>query len=245
MISVQRSSLAFEDCTLIREADQHSEKGPLGSSNDTTFRAMDLPNILNSKGPAAAAAAAEQQLQQQLAQVANSNARNLSESGAEHGLVTRNTSIPSLLPMPSVGSDARFPSPNHLHDPLSMLPNSFIPQNMTPDIGFSHSQRHLSHVGDQNLTASRSNDKSEAMKAFACTTCQKGFARRSDLARHGMIMTVIWNSKRVLIQTIFRANPYWCSTPCLRASRLRQAIYSEISTDGPYSSTYWGETAHV
>jgi hypothetical protein len=37
----------------------------------------------------------------------------------------------------------------------------------------------------QQQDANGSRPQSEAAKAFACSTCAKGFARRSDLARHG------------------------------------------------------------
>lgn len=46
--------------------------------------------------------------------------------------------------------------------------------------------------------------QSEAPKAFACSTCAKGFARRSDLARHGQYRHC--NSSRSLADCSHRTN---------------------------------------
>ena len=113
--------------------------------------------MLNGKSPAAAvaAAAAERQFQQQMAQ---------------------SVSYPS---------PTSTTSPTDHQNPMSMLgsaygerpyENGFLPQQQEgmpqqEDMGpITISQRHGSNGG---------------VKAFACTTCGKGFARRSDLARHG------------------------------------------------------------
>ena len=148
---------------------------------------MDLPNILNSKGPAAAAAAAEHQLQQQLAQVVNAEIRNPSDSGSERGIPSHVSTSQSLLSMSNMVNDARFPAPNHLAESMVMLPNSFLPQNGLPENGYGHSRPRDSGQPSPALSGSRLADNGSALKAYSCLTCQKGFARRSDLARHGMI----------------------------------------------------------
>ena len=148
---------------------------------------MDLPNILNSKGPAAAAAAAEHQLQQQLAQVVNAGNCNTSESGSDRGIASHVPSNQSSLPLSNMVNDARFPPPNHLQESMAMLPNSFMSQNGNSDNGFNHSQPRDNSQANQAHNTSRFVENGSGVKAFACVTCQKGFARRSDLARHGMI----------------------------------------------------------
>ena len=118
---------------------------------------MDITTMLNAKSPAAAvaAAAAEQQFQQQIAQ---------------------SVSYPS---------PTSTTSPTDLQHPLSMLGPGYGEQSY--ENGFLPQQQERIHT--QDIGVSRGSDQRQgsngSVKAFACTTCGKGFARRSDLARHG------------------------------------------------------------
>lgn len=60
------------------------------------------------------------------------------------------------------------------------------PQHGAQMYAQSYMARHENQnaLTDDNFGAMRQKNET-APKAFACSTCQKGFARRSDLARHG------------------------------------------------------------
>ncbi|MCJ1317591.1 hypothetical protein MMC15_002916, partial [Xylographa vitiligo] len=126
---------------------------------------MDLPNILNSKGPAAAAAAAEHQLQQQLAQVVNAEIRNPSDSESERGLPSQVSSHQSLLPMSNMINDVRFPASSHLAESMAMLPNSFLPQNGLPENGYSHPRQRDNGQSSPSLNGSGLTENGSAIKA--------------------------------------------------------------------------------
>lgn len=72
---------------------------------------------------------------------------------------------------------------------MSMLQNSYVPQTFGLDNGYlqAHPQQHQEQPQDQQdqQRLSSRQPAGDTMKAFACTNCGKGFARRSDLARHG------------------------------------------------------------
>lgn len=111
--------------------------------------------MLNRKSPADAAAAAERQFQQQMAQ------------GVSYPSPTSNT------------------SPTDLQQPMSMLEQGYGGQ---PYInGYISPQQDGIHQQDSRDATSNTQRQgsNSSVKAFACTTCGKGFARRSDLARHG------------------------------------------------------------
>lgn len=142
---------------------------------------MDITNILNSKGPAAAAAA-EHQLQQQLARATHINGRHssdISERGespraSENSSRYSSRSSQPLHAMANITSGMRYPSPTQMQQPLPMMQNGYISNSLVEN---EYTQ---DEPGEQGKPTGYT-----GQKAFACNTCGKGFARRSDLARHG------------------------------------------------------------
>lgn len=75
----------------------------------------------------------------------------------------------------------RYPSPSQMQAPMPMLNNNnYIP---TPP-EHAYAQQQLPDPQGQH-NGGRPTSDTGPPKAFACSTCGKGFARRSDLARHG------------------------------------------------------------
>ena len=133
---------------------------------------MDIDNILNTKGSAAAAAAAaDAQLRLQLEQSAQMNARTNSDMGSDQS--SSSSHKPQFHQMSNYPTNMAYPS-SAQQQGSQMMSNGFLPGDAQED-GYAHS----------NDSNSGRPANEGAPKAFACSTCAKGFARRSDLARHG------------------------------------------------------------
>ena len=143
---------------------------------------MDIKEIVNSKGkgPAAAAAAANGAAQDLhlLHSISQANSIPMSDTGSERGNSPHDSehsrySNPRFGQLNGMnGAPMRYPSPTAMQNPLPMLQQPFRSEN-----GFDNSM-----MQQEN---GRSRQQSSEGKAFPCPTCGKGFARRSDLARHG------------------------------------------------------------
>lgn len=164
---------------------------------------MELGTILNARLTAHAGTgspfgmqhAMQHQPQHFAAPPAYMNGHIKSENGSERGVSphpsdsSRYSSqqpqqpLPSYPPIPPQHMNGmRYPSPTPMQQaPMQMLNNnSYIPnpqenpyaQQQVPD-------QQTQHAGG------RPANENGPPKAFACSTCGKGFARRSDLARHG------------------------------------------------------------
>jgi len=153
----------------------------LTQTNPSSIANMDITNILNSKGAAAAAAgpSPEQQLHQHLAAHAhghpmseNASDRGNSPHGSEH---SSRYSGPGMSQVNGMGSGMRYPSPTGMQTSLPML-QGYPPQNAF-DGGMMQQ--------DARTSGRQPSGENTAQKAFPCSSCGKGFARRSDLARHG------------------------------------------------------------
>lgn len=145
---------------------------------------MDITNMLNKKGGAAA------QVQQHLPGVIHDHhhqiplvkpepgmERSASPHGSEHSHYSNHHSMNRGYPSPST-----MQAPMHIPNPMPaamQLPGF-------PDMG---NMGNMAHMTMQQMPQ-QPQVQQQPVKAFPCSTCGKGFARRSDLARHGKLFAL-------------------------------------------------------
>lgn len=145
---------------------------------------MDIKQIVNNKGgPKATAAAAANGTAQDLHllhTISQANSIPMSDTGSERGGSPHDSehsrySAPRYGQPNTAPNAMRYPSPTAMQNPLPMLPQNYRAENSF-DNGMMQPEpaRPARQTGDA------------AHKSFPCGTCGKGFARRSDLARHGL-----------------------------------------------------------
>ena len=148
--------------------------------------------MLNSKGPSAAAAAEQQY--SQIAKVSQNGGQNGSETGSElgntsdHSSAYSSRSAKALQALPNGPNGMRYASPSSFRHSMTMLASGYPTPNLGLENGYANGQHQdgpMNPTDQYNASGRNGSGGSESVKAFACTTCSKGFARRSDLARHG------------------------------------------------------------
>lgn len=185
------------------------------ATSDMTPPSMDLTNILNSKGAAAAAAAAagphtDQHLQQQFP---HRNGHIMHDSNSERANSPHGSEHSSRYSGPGMGqmnAGMRYPSPTAMQNPLPML------SNYRNDSTFEHPVMQQQNIS--RAPGGPTPENNTPRKAFECSVCGKDFARRSDLARHGESRVTSLCRCEIMLIGVHRANPQWRPTSCLRLS---------------------------
>jgi hypothetical protein len=155
---------------------------------------------------------------------------------------------------PHMSEHSRHSTPlNHLNNgvsypsPAAMQAQMHVSQaNMTPPgMSLPGLPPHMTASMVHEPFPTGTDAAQQAPKAYHCSDCGKGFARRSDLARHGEFLGAVSYARAVLLTFCCRADPLGTSAARVRVSQLRKEIYSTICPHGPPKGAYWGETAHV
>lgn len=195
-----------------------------------------------------------QQQQHHYAPAPYLNGRIKSENGSDRGLSphisdysSRYPSQPTqqMQPYPSMSNslsnDLRYPSPTQMQVPTPLL-NGYNP-TPAPDHTY---QPHVQQDQQAQSTADGRTTSADTgpPKAFACSSCGKGFARRSDLARHGEAQLVQLQTPPMLTRAS-RAHSQRHSSTRVRLAELRQAIHSEVGLDGAPARSHWRKAPHV
>jgi hypothetical protein len=147
---------------------------------------MDIKQIVNSKGVKGAVvvangAAQDLHLLHSMSQVGMPMSDTGSERGnsphdSEHSRYSAPRFGPPMNGVNVAPNGMRYPSPTAMQSPLPMLQQPY-----RPDSAFDNGM-----MQQENQRSQRPSADGPAQKAFPCSSCGKGFARRSDLARHGM-----------------------------------------------------------
>lgn len=139
---------------------------------------MDLPNILNNRGGSGMALANQQHLQH----YADLSGRAMSDTGSERGmsphLSDRGQHMRAGQQQLQALSMDHLPQQHYHHHQFSMGSNPYPTPTGSIENGYGQTP-------DEQQLQTPVSDGGVQPKAFACRTCAKGFARRSDLARHG------------------------------------------------------------
>jgi hypothetical protein len=147
---------------------------------------MDIKQIVNTKGGAkgAVAVAAHGTVQDLhlIQSIQQANSFQMSETGSERGGSPHDSehsrySAPRIGQMNGMnGGNMRYPSPTAMQNPLPMLQQPYRPDGY---------ESGMMQQDNSRVPSRQPSGDGTAQKAFPCSTCGKGFARRSDLARHG------------------------------------------------------------
>lgn len=208
---------------------------------------MDIKQIVNSKGGKVAAAAAaaangaaqDLQLLHPIQQVNGMTA--MSDTGSERGISPHDSERshysgprygPPMTNMNGAPNMMRYPSPTAMQNPMPMMQQPYQPnQNFENPI-----------MQPEPARPARQTATDGAPKAFPCSSCGKGFARRSDLARHGMFDMRIWNYSLLIPH---RTYPYRRATSRLRTPWLRKAIHPTFGSHSSQQSAHGRKATYV
>jgi hypothetical protein len=145
---------------------------------------MDIGNIMNKKGGLVGqqhvAPAPELHHAQHLPHLSRMPDSPMDRAGSPHGSEHSRYSAPRSALDGFEGIPRTYPSPSAMHNSMH-LPDPNMPHAMMlPAIpGMQHPMAPHGMMPDGQQAQS-------PVKAYPCSTCGKRFARRSDLARHGM-----------------------------------------------------------
>lgn len=163
---------------------------------------MELGSILNTKMPGRLLAGRpmsydmQPTMQQQYAPAPYQNGQIKSETNSERGVSPHPSNdyqsrypqpapppLQAYQPMPAaMNNGMRYPSPTAMNAPMPMMNQQYM-ANPAPEHAYPPPVQPDQQA--QQQTGGRPASDNGPPKAFACSTCGKGFARRSDLARHG------------------------------------------------------------